>query len=203
MRRYGNTSGQRTESRDASSFHREVRYGPPAAGRSRQVRGAWSLRRRRLGLRPRGQVRFHQPRLATPPLRFADPSRHQAGGGLPSGRLSVAQKGPGLAAGASYRGIMTPLHYFDAGADGPSGVDMLGCKGPAAGRFGRGKAATCALLFAATMRAPLVVPEERQENDDRDRYPKQPKQYASTKTHGNLHRCPLRRVNASGREKLH
>jgi hypothetical protein len=49
---------------------------------------------------------------------------------------------------------MTPLHYCDAGADGPSGVDMLECKGgpsgvdmleckgPAGGRFGRGKTAT-------------------------------------------------------------
>jgi hypothetical protein len=73
--------------------------------------------------------------------------------GLPSGRLCVTQKKPRLGAGAFYRGIMTPLHYCDAGADGPSGVDMLGCKGPAAGRFGRGEAATCALLFAAAMRA--------------------------------------------------
>ena len=31
---------------------------------------------------------------------------------------------------------------FDAGADGQSGVDMLECKGPAGGRFGRGKTAT-------------------------------------------------------------
>src|ERR1700676_1231327 len=97
VRRYGNTSGQRTESHDASSFHREVRYGPPAAGWSRQVRGADLFGGSVLAFVRGGQVRFHQPRLAAPPLRFADPTRPSGPeSGLPSGRLGVTQRSPGL-----------------------------------------------------------------------------------------------------------
>ena len=49
----------------------------------------------------------------------------------------------------------------------------------------------------------LVVPEERQENDDRDRDPKQPEQHASAKPMRTSIVSPLRRVNASGNGKFH
>jgi hypothetical protein len=79
-------------------------------------------------------------------LRFVDPSPPSGWKRTSKRPIIRHTKKPRLAAGASYREIMTPLHYFDAGADGPSGVDMLECKGPEAGSFGRGEATTRAFI---------------------------------------------------------